>query len=89
MRIKLSYFKLNNPLGKGEWNGDWSDNSDKWNDDIKDLFKFGERKDDGNFILVMMILFNISQMLLFVFHINNFYQKQLKLKKIIQVKLMY
>ena len=82
MRIKLSYFKLNNPLGKGEWNGDWSDNSDKWNDDIKDLFKFGERKDDGNFILVMMILFNISQMLLFVFHINNFYQKQLKLKKI-------
>jgi len=82
MRIKLSYFKLNNPLGKGEWNGDWSDNSDKWNDDIKDLFKFGERKDDGNFILVMMILFNISQMLLFVFHINYFYQKQLKLKKI-------
>ena len=89
MRIKLSYFKLNNPLGKGEWNGDLSDNSDKWNDETKDLFKFGERKDDGNFILVMMILFNISQMLLFVFHINHFYQKQLKLKKIIQVKLMY
>ena len=48
---KVKLLKLNNPFGKGEWNGDWSDNSDKWNDETKDLFKFGERKDDGEFYI--------------------------------------
>lgn len=31
--IKL--LKMRNPWGKGEWQGDWSDNSLKWTDDLK------------------------------------------------------
>ena len=45
--IKL--LKLINPFGKGEWNGDWSDDSDKWNDENKEFFKFEKKSDDGLF----------------------------------------
>ena len=48
---KVKLLKLNNPFGKGEWNGEWSDNSDKWNDETKELFQFGEKKDDGEFYI--------------------------------------
>ena len=47
--IKL--IKLINPFGKGEWNGDWSDESDKWNDYTRGLFNFNEKLDDGQFYI--------------------------------------
>ena len=28
--------KLRNPWGQGEWTGDWSDQSDKWTDELKE-----------------------------------------------------
>ena len=47
--IKL--LKLRNPWGEKEFNGDWSDNSTKWNNDLKKLFGFTEKKDDGIFYM--------------------------------------
>lgn len=42
--------KIRNPIGEGEWNGKFSDNSDAWTDELKKLFEFtGEAKDDGIF----------------------------------------
>lgn len=31
--VKLA--KVRNPWSRGEWNGDWSDNSGKWTDALK------------------------------------------------------
>ena len=47
--VKL--IKLRNPFGSGEWNGDWSDGSYKWNEDnAKEKFGFnGKDVDDGIF----------------------------------------
>ena len=43
--------KLYNPFGEGEWNGDWSDYSNKWTDEAKKAFPMydGVQKDDGVF----------------------------------------
>lgn len=42
--------KLRNPWGQGEWNGDWSDLSEKWTDDLKiQLQAF--QNDDGVFFI--------------------------------------
>lgn len=29
-------YKMRNPWGKGEWTGDWSDESDKWTDELRE-----------------------------------------------------
>ena len=41
--------KLRNPFGEGEWNGDYSDKSEKWTNELKAAFNFEEAKDDGIF----------------------------------------
>jgi hypothetical protein len=41
--------KLRNPFGEGEWNGDYSDKSEKWTNELKTAFNFEEAKDDGIF----------------------------------------
>ena len=43
-------FRLRNPWSLGEWNGDWSDKSDKWNDNAKSKVKFTD-KQDGMFYM--------------------------------------
>ena len=49
---KYKLVKLRNPWGEKEYNGDWSDNSDKWNEPgLKKLFEFDEAKDDGIFYM--------------------------------------
>lgn len=42
--------KLRNPWGKGEWNGDWSDNCPKWSPQLKRLLDLQE-KNDGIFFM--------------------------------------
>lgn len=50
---KIKLLKLRNPFGEGEWTGDYSDNSDKWNDELKNKFGFEGAKDDGIFFIEM------------------------------------
>lgn len=42
--------KLRNPHGKGEWRGDWSDNSNKWTKELRDKYD-AHVKDDGIFFM--------------------------------------
>lgn len=46
----LKLIKIRNPWGSKEWNGDWSDNSTLWTDDLKQKLEF-ESKDDGIFFI--------------------------------------
>ena len=42
--------RLRNPWGEGEFNGDWSDFSSKWTEDLKQKYKYYE-KEDGDFFM--------------------------------------
>lgn len=42
--------KMRNPWGKGEWTGDWSDNSGKWTDELRDQLG-ATVADDGIFFI--------------------------------------
>ena len=43
---------IRNPWGAGEWNGDWSDSSDRWTPSIRrQLGLSGREKDDGEFFM--------------------------------------
>lgn len=42
--------KLRNPWGSGEWKGDWSDSSYKWNDELRNLLSYKD-SDDGVFFM--------------------------------------
>jgi len=47
-RIRL--VKIRNPWGYKEWNGKWSDNSDAWTQQMKNLFDYVDA-DDGTFFM--------------------------------------
>ena len=47
----LKLVKLRNPWGEKEFNGDWSDKSSKWNDELKKRLDFDGVKDDGIFYM--------------------------------------
>ena len=47
--ITYKLMKLRNPFGEGEWNGDYSDKSEKWTNELKAAFNFEVAKDDGIF----------------------------------------
>lgn len=40
---------LRNPWGRGEWNGDWADDSDMWTQRMINLVGYDENGDDGIF----------------------------------------
>ena len=42
--------RLRNPWGEGEFNGDWSDYSSKWTEELKEKYKYYE-KEDGDFFM--------------------------------------
>jgi len=41
--------KLRNPWGSGEWNGDWSDSSALWTNELRNQVGFDGSRDDGIF----------------------------------------
>ena len=47
----INLIKLRNPWGEKEFNGQWSDNSLKWNDELKKLVNFDGIKDEGIFYM--------------------------------------
>ena len=47
----LRLVKLRNPWGEKEFNGDWSDKSSKWTDELKKKVDFEGVKDDGIFYM--------------------------------------
>ena len=48
---KIVYlFRLRNPWSKGEWNGDWSDKSPLWDNQLKNIVNFSD-KQDGIFFM--------------------------------------
>ena len=48
---KLRLVKLRNPWGEKEFNGDWSDKSSKWTDELKKQVDFEGVKGDGIFYM--------------------------------------
>ena len=46
----IRLLKLRNPWGSYEWSGDYSDKSEKWDDELKKFVNF-ENKDDGIFFM--------------------------------------
>ena len=50
--------RLRNPYGNGEFNGDWSDYSENWTEDLKKKYNYYE-KDDGDFLWDIKIFLNI------------------------------
>lgn len=47
---KVYLVRIRNPWGNKEWNGDWSDKSDKWTDELKKEVGFND-EDDGTFFM--------------------------------------
>jgi hypothetical protein len=47
--LGVKLFNIRNPWGKYEWNGDWSDNSEQWTDEMIDYFKPVFDTEDGSF----------------------------------------
>ena len=47
---KVQLLKIRNPWGKLEWNGDWSDKSDKWTPTLKKEVGISD-EDDGTFFM--------------------------------------
>lgn len=72
--IKLC--KLRNPWGNFEWNGDWSDHSDKWTQELIEKVNF-EKKDDGCFFMSFddFIKFFTTSHICYYFDDYNFVSK--------------
>lgn len=43
--------KLRNPWGQGEWQGEWSDQDEKWTEDLKEALGFTGNCEDGIFFM--------------------------------------
>ena len=48
--VKL--IKLRNPFEEGKWNGDWSDNSGRWNENNKKIFNYDDNKNNEGYFYI-------------------------------------
>ena len=77
--VKL--IKLINPFGKGEWNGDWGDNSSNWNQITINLFEFSQKKDDGEFYITYEDFLNYFKSICICVPIKPFKSSNFKVDK--------
>ena len=49
---------MRNPWGVEVWNGDWSDNSSLWTDQLRQELEWHDKRDDGIFYLSVEDLYD-------------------------------
>ena len=72
--------RLRNPWGEGEFNGDWSDYSSKWTEDLKQKYNYYE-KEDGDFFMGYKDFLNYFVTMGFAKLHPKFSSSKLKIKK--------
>ena len=72
--------RLRNPWGEGEFNGDWSDFSSKWTEDLKKKYNYYE-KEDGDFFMGYKDFLNYFVTMGFAKLHPTFTSSKLKIKK--------
>ena len=72
--------RLRNPWGEGEFNGDWSDYSSKWTEDLKKKYNYYE-KEDGDFFMGYNDFLNYFVTMGFAKLHPKFSSSKLKIKK--------
>ena len=78
--------QLRNPWGTMEWNGDWSDKSNKWTADAKAALKYTDSKDDGIFWMPFETYFKYYATTAINYIRPNYYytsERKLKVKNLI------
>ena len=73
--------RLRKPLGNGEFNGDWSDYSSKWTEDLKRQYKYYE-KEDGDFFMGYEDFLKYFVIIGFAKFHPKFSSSKLKIKKL-------
>ena len=70
---KVRLLQLRNPFGEGEWNGDYSDSSDKWTSEAKKIFGYENKKNknDGIFWIDYINFLKFFQIVTFCVPIKN------------------
>lgn len=72
---KIALVKIRNPLGRGEWTGDWSDKSDKWTEEAKNAFGFEDGGNDGTFWMPFSDFYNYFSTINFCVPVKPVYHK--------------
>jgi hypothetical protein len=77
--------RLRNPWGEGEFNGDWSDFSSKWTEELKQKYKYYE-KEDGDFFMGYKDFLKYFVTMGFAKFHPDFNSSRLKIKKAEAIK---
>jgi len=76
----IRLLKLRNPWGSFEWTGEYSDKSDKWNDELKRIMNFQD-KDDGIFFMKIEDFLNYFPYTFICKYKNNYYYEYKKFEQ--------
>ena len=72
--------KLRNPWGSYEWNGDYSDKSDKWDEELKKFVNY-QNQDDGIFFMKVEDFLNYFPYTFICKYKNNYHYEYKKLEQ--------